>query len=1346
MNKLKREVRIFISSTFNDMMGEREHLMKVVFPELRRRCRARFVEVTEIDLRWGISEEDSSNGKVIEICLHEIDKSRPYFIGILGNRYGWIPSTETFEKQKFILEKYPWAQQDIEQGVSITEMEIQYGVLRNHKMDGNAFFYFKSNEPSDSEDGKPAEKLRKLKDRIKNDGNYPVRMYTGIEMLGSFILDDLWRQISADFPEEDIPDAHGLEKLLQAGFRESHSTFFTDYINLKHETEQLLTARQHVLVYSGRGMGKSALLANVNNPTADTLYFACGISAQSSTPAQLAFYIARELKSSFSISYNIPGKVDHPADLLSAFLNAVPADNNLLLIIDGADHLITDGESARLHWLPDDLPDHVKVLISSSEESHREILLKKGFGIVTLEPLPANAIQAIAVNYLGHFSKKLPLNLLETVSAFPLASYPLILFTLLHELRIFGSHDQLSRHLATFAGTQNSSDFFDTFLQRLEADYPDEIYNLRQLLSSLALSGNGLTEAEIVKIHEIPPIRWSQIYNVLDFHLISKGGKISFSNLLLRDAILKRFASSDRDRAIRLEPMLSYFKAAFNRQKKNASPGEPDRVLEELPQIALQTNNVELLSQMIGNVPALLVLFEKHNETLPKYLGIVRQHFSIPDLLTQALEDFELEHPDAQEALKAAFIAGHLIANHDSPASAIPLLSRALKTFNQTGANSIYLIETLKELAGLYHQTGNTSTSAAILEGLLPYQQNDDVADTLDQLAVHYRQLGNHAVAELLLMDTIDYYTHRYGHKSLRLAIQYNNLGRLYDVIKNADEAEYYYNKAADIIYDLLGPEHSLYQKIRSNTGILLMAAHKLDEALEIFESVLQIRLQLYGKMHRLSLKTLNSKGVCLSLMGRSSEAIDYLNQAYEGQLELLGPSHNDTLITLSNIADYYQGMGEIDQAESVYRDVLSRNIEAYGETNEQTINCALGLADTLTKNAKVQAAVDMYGFAIQAQSAFYGENHSWTRFSKFKQAALKHEHGLSDANDMATLIEWKLNTARNLTETSDNETIAAAFEEIYHLIASHLQGNHPAIFEVLDTLAGVNHRLMEYEKAAFYCRELSQLTTRVMSATHPAVLEFRILEAFNYYKAGMRSDVFPILVEMADFHEQLMQFPKQYIANMYREMLGFFNELRICIEKQESGEAAFNETINNALSLTDAAVEQYQKENNTEAIRLLDEAIVFSEKLNHEYAEPFARPFNFKATIYEQTEDYPNALKSIDEGLRHITTWKSELDQSTFFFYKMGGEVLMLMNDLSKAMEYLSMAVKVNRRAQDYPNTGTVDLNITWVSWHLECEHFDKAIQLLEESIPLSQKLYGPHHGHTEWLMNMRSEMNNLN
>jgi len=69
---LNENIRVFISSTFNDMQDERDHLVKKVFPVIRAHCEKAGIGFTEVDLRWGITSEESAEGKVLSICLEEI--------------------------------------------------------------------------------------------------------------------------------------------------------------------------------------------------------------------------------------------------------------------------------------------------------------------------------------------------------------------------------------------------------------------------------------------------------------------------------------------------------------------------------------------------------------------------------------------------------------------------------------------------------------------------------------------------------------------------------------------------------------------------------------------------------------------------------------------------------------------------------------------------------------------------------------------------------------------------------------------------------------------------------------------------------------------------------------------------------------------------------------------------------------------------------------------------------------------------------------------------------------------------------------------------------------------------
>ena len=71
MNLSKRieqhSIRVFVSSTFNDMIEDRNELMTHTWPELRRFCRERQVELVEVDLRWGIAEEQSTRKETLKL-------------------------------------------------------------------------------------------------------------------------------------------------------------------------------------------------------------------------------------------------------------------------------------------------------------------------------------------------------------------------------------------------------------------------------------------------------------------------------------------------------------------------------------------------------------------------------------------------------------------------------------------------------------------------------------------------------------------------------------------------------------------------------------------------------------------------------------------------------------------------------------------------------------------------------------------------------------------------------------------------------------------------------------------------------------------------------------------------------------------------------------------------------------------------------------------------------------------------------------------------------------------------------------------------------------------------------
>jgi tetratricopeptide (TPR) repeat protein len=121
-------VRIFCSSTFRDMLGERHALQTGVLPALQVWGRERCIDFSVVDLVWGVVE-GARPQETIATCLGAIDEcaaanGTPFFLFLGGERYGWVPSPEDVGND--LARQYEWVR-----GASVTAMELLHGALRN---------------------------------------------------------------------------------------------------------------------------------------------------------------------------------------------------------------------------------------------------------------------------------------------------------------------------------------------------------------------------------------------------------------------------------------------------------------------------------------------------------------------------------------------------------------------------------------------------------------------------------------------------------------------------------------------------------------------------------------------------------------------------------------------------------------------------------------------------------------------------------------------------------------------------------------------------------------------------------------------------------------------------------------------------------------------------------------------------------------------------------------------------------------------------------------------------------------------------------------------------------------
>ena len=411
----RREIRVFISSTFRDMMRERDLLVKEVFPEMRRICAKRFVTFTEVDLRWGITEEQANEGQVLPLCLAEIERSRPFFIGLLGERYGWIPDIIRPE----VIKRELWLKDHIEGRTSVTELEILHGVLNNPRMADHAFFFFRDpayvDDPalSDNERRDMVErdiktdienhgtveaalrtagrktKLSALKKRIRASGLPLVEPYASPEDLAEIIRKLFFNMIDQLYPEQDAPDALTLERMAHEAHAKNKLFACIDRTVHLSALDVFAAPSEHdgsgIVVTGESGGGKTALLASWVRDWAATHhndfifqhYF--GATPASSTPEGFLSRLLGELKQHFGITDVIPSNPDKLRETLPFWLAQTNDKGRLILVLDGLNQVHGSDPDRRLAFLPRHFPSHITVLASALPGPALDALQERGW-------------------------------------------------------------------------------------------------------------------------------------------------------------------------------------------------------------------------------------------------------------------------------------------------------------------------------------------------------------------------------------------------------------------------------------------------------------------------------------------------------------------------------------------------------------------------------------------------------------------------------------------------------------------------------------------------------------------------------------------------------------------------------------------------------------------------------------------------------------------------------------------------------------------------------------------------------------------------------------------------------
>lgn len=555
-----KNVYVFISSTFNDMHAERDYLIKNVFPELSSWCEKYRLRLIDIDLRWGITENDATkNNRVVDLCMQGIDKCHPFFLCFLGQRRGWIPTQD--ELSSDTLDKWPDLKPLIGE-LSITELEIFHSLFKQKEEtnNNNCLFLFRDPsyikdiiceetkeiyEPSDPE---TKEKFNAFKAQLRkthqeqsveysatwnSDANSPeqykkeyseeknMRIQKGrltdfminSTSMKQYLLNYFKERICSEYPEHFNEKNQNLsqEDELQNKFLARISDGYVESCDGKNIISEFFedAEKRILLIVSAEGAGKTSLAASIvkaRQSKEKVIYRFVAASNNLASVCDLFRSILIESAQNGVLDYDtIPNDDKYIKSFFLSTLKNAEFEENYTIIVDGIDNL--SGYNG-IDWLNSKLPLNIKFVFTLSEsESNKISMLSDGNVVVkTLGTLNSETQKKLTEESLSKYLKRLDTVQLDELLNLEGAGNPLFLKVVLSELRVFGSFELLLDKIKSSFGVTPVT-AFEGMLGRLEEDSSHALPNsisVPLFFGLIACSSSGLSFdelAEMIYVH-----------------------------------------------------------------------------------------------------------------------------------------------------------------------------------------------------------------------------------------------------------------------------------------------------------------------------------------------------------------------------------------------------------------------------------------------------------------------------------------------------------------------------------------------------------------------------------------------------------------------------------------------------------------------------------------------------------------------------------------------------------------------------------------------------------------------------------------------------------------------------
>jgi tetratricopeptide (TPR) repeat protein len=1232
-----RQIRIFISSTFRDMQSERSYLVDKVFPTLKKYCSERDVTLIELDLRWGITENDSKQGKVVEICLQEIDNTRPFFIGLLGSRYGWAPSPEEMNKNPQIPESYPWITSDLSDGLSITEIEMQYGVLRSEE-NINACFYLRSPKiviPDDFKENAGSgeeRKLNLLKEQIRSQERYPVRDYTSVEELGSQVEEDFKQLVDALFPQGRLSEIEK-ERLQQKAFLKSRTGVYISGPDTYKPLNNFMTNNSPALVITGEsGMGKSAFIANwiaANEGKLDgkLIYHFVGNSGLEGDYRKITQRLINEIKSVYglldekeelkSLTNEPTADSDKQKEELEKLLSSIAGKERLLIILDGINQLAERDNVKLLNWLPT-FPQNVKVLYSTlPNDTTMTVFKRRGYDVFTLQPLDVEKREELIRTYLNIYSKSLLPVQEKRIASAKACENTLLLRTLLDELRVFGVHEEIDRRIDDYLSAPDIHTFFNKVLTRIESSYNyDKTNFVGDAFSLIAVSRAGLSETELLSLTGVPPLYWVQLYNAVAPHLTVKNGLIAFSHSYFRESIRQRYLNGENEISYRNQ-IVKYCEEELLRGNSS------NRIYDEFPYQLHQLHRYDQLYSFLSDFDVFNYIVNKDIYELGEYWRTLisenKEKYQLRMYLELKIDNCG-ERVIARLYNNIGFFIYKLFRDDsltlECLIKSLVIWERVLGTEHPDTAASYNNIGCTYNSMGDYPKALEYHLKALAIRERVFGTEHPETAVSYINIGDTYDSMGNYPKALEFYLKTLAIHERVLGTDHPDTATSYNNIGITYRSMGNYPKTLEYFLKALAICESVLGTGHPDTATSYNNIGVTYYSMGNYPKALEFYQKVLAIRERVLGSEHPSTATSYNNIGLTYNSMGNNPKAVEYFQKALAISEHVLGTEHRETATFYNNIGLTYYSMRDYPKALEYFLKALAIRERVLGTDHPDTANSYNNIGLTYNSMGDYLKALEFYQKALVINERVLGTDHPDT-------ATIYNNIGLTyhSMGDYPKTLEFYLK--------------ALVIRE------SVLGTGHPDTANSYHNTGGIYGSMRDYPKALEYYLKVSVIHERVLGSGHPNTATSYSDVGFTYYSMGDYPKALEYFLKALAVTECVFGTEHPNTAALYHNIGSLYSSMRDYPK----------------------ALEYYLK------VSVIHERVLGIDHPNT------ATSYSNVGFTYYSMGDYPKALEYLlkDLAIRERVLGTGHPDIATF--YNNIVQIYYSMGNLPKAMEYIQKA-----------------------------------------------------------------------